>query len=54
MYEPKKKKYNDLKSLHKEMLDAGQKVTIFDGVKIVTKDGIFTLYDGQIFVRPSK
>ena len=54
MYEPKKKKYNDLRSLHKEMLDAGQKVTTFDGAKIETKQQIFTLFDGEIQTRARK
>ena len=51
MYQPQKKKYNDLGSLHREMLTAGQKVTTFDGAKILTKDAEYTLYDGQILIK---
>ena len=49
-YQPVKKKYNDLLSLHDEMLKAGVKKMTFDGASIVTKDAKYTLYDGQITV----
>ena len=49
-YQPQKKQYNNLLSLHDEMLRNGVKKMTFDGVSIVTKDAKYTLYDGQITV----
>jgi hypothetical protein len=50
-YEPKKKKYNDLLSLHDEMLREKVKSLEFNGVSIKTKTHIYTLLDGQISIR---
>ena len=51
MYEPKKKKYNTLKQLHKEMLEHNVKSTEYDGAKILTKKHKYTLLDGIITVK---
>ena len=49
MYKPKKKRYNDLRSLAKEMVDNKVKIILDDGFSITTKDGTrYMLYDGQI------
>ena len=46
-YVPKKKKYNDLSTLAREMTD--NKIRIeFTGHSITTKNQIFTLFDGEI------
>ena len=50
-YEPKKKKYNDLRSLFREMIDAGVFVSLFDGTRIETKEATYMMYDGQLLVR---
>ncbi len=50
MYQPKKKKYNDLSSLYKEMLDNGHKVQKFDGLSIHTKKAKYGLVDGTIVI----
>ena len=54
MYEPKKKRYNDLKSFAKELSDAGVKVKLYDGHEIITKDAKYTLYDGQLIIKSPK
>ena len=51
MYEPKKKKYNDLLSLHDEMIREKKQNLEFDGASIKTKTHVYTLLDGQIKVR---
>lgn len=53
-YTPKKKKYNDLLSLHDEMIREGIKNMSYDGREIVTKDAKYTLAHGEINVRESK
>ena len=50
MYKPKKKKYNDLCSLHKEMKENGVSPMAFDGASILTKGHKYVLYDGNIIV----
>ena len=50
-YQPKKKKYNDLRSLFREMIDAGVFVSLFDGTRIETREATFMMYDGQLLVR---
>ena len=50
MYEPKKKKYNDLLSLHDEMLKENIKNLEFNGASIKTKTHVYTLLDGLIKV----
>jgi hypothetical protein len=50
MYQPKKKKYNDLSTLFKEMKDSNVKITDFDGAAILTKGHKYVLYDGSIIV----
>ena len=50
MYKPKKKRYNDLSTLFKEMKDNSVKITDFDGAKILTKGHKYVLYDGNITV----
>jgi hypothetical protein len=51
MYEPKKKKYNDLLSLHDEMIREKKKNLEFNGASIKTKTHVYTLLDGQITIR---
>ena len=50
-YKPKKKRYNDLSSLHREMKDKKVKIVSFDGRRIVTKSAIYTLCDSTIFIK---
>lgn len=51
MYAPKKEKYNDLRSLVKEMQANKVKILSDDGGSITIKGGHkYTLYDGQIVV----
>jgi len=50
-YEPKKKKYNDLLSLHDEMLKEGIKNLEYNGHWVKTKTHIYTLVDGIIKTR---
>ena len=49
-YEPKKKKYNDLRSLYKEMIDNKVKVITFNGAFIETKNQRWGMYDGELVV----
>ena len=51
MYKPKKKKYNDLSSLYKEMKDDNVKITDFDGAAILTKGHKYVLCDGVISIK---
>ena len=50
-YQPKKKKYNDLLSLHDEMLREKVKSLEYDGASIKTKTHVYTLLDGEISIR---
>jgi hypothetical protein len=50
-YQPKKNKYNDLLSLHDEMIKSGVKTMSYDGVSIQTKQARYTLAHGVIHVR---
>jgi hypothetical protein len=54
MYEPKKKRYNDLSSLHKEMKENNIAPMSFDGARILTKTHQYTLLDGVITVKERK
>jgi len=49
IYQPKKKQYNDLTSLAKEMMLAGEKI-IFTGVAITTKNTVYGLFDGTVSI----
>ena len=49
-YEPKKKKYNDLRTLAREMIDNRVRM-VFTGHSITTKNQIFTMFDGEILIR---
>ena len=51
MYKPKKKKYNDLSSLYKEMKDDNVKITEFNGASILTKKHKYILCDGVISIK---
>lgn len=51
-YQPKKEKYNDLRTLVKEMHDAGVKPIVFDGHKVTTNKAKYTLYDGKVTIVP--
>lgn len=51
MYKPKKKRYNDLRSLYKEMLASKQKGVTFDGIKIVSKKAEYMMYDGELIIK---
>ena len=51
MYQPKKKRYNDLKTFAKELTDNKVKVKLYDGFQIITKDAKYTLYDGQLIIK---
>ena len=51
MYQPKKKKYNSLKQLHKEMEENNVKTTEYNGVHILTKRHKYTLLDGIILIK---
>ena len=53
-YQPKKKKYNDLLSLHDEMIREGIKNMTYDGQSIETKQARYTLAHSEIHVRESK
>ena len=50
VYQPKKKQYNDLTALAKEMVLSGEKLVNFDGVSINTKDTTYGLFDGTITI----
>ena len=50
-YKPKKKRYNDLSSLHREMKDMKVKIESFDGSRIVTNKATYTLCDSTIFIK---
>lgn len=52
-YQPKKKKYNDLLSLHDEMIREGIKNMTYNGQCIVTKWAKYTLAHGEISVTVS-
>jgi hypothetical protein len=52
-YTPKKKKYNDLLSLHDEMIREGIKNMTYDGQSIQTKGVKYTLAHGVINVTES-
>ena len=49
-YVPKKKKYNDLRSLAREMIDNRVRM-VFTGHTITTKNQVFTMLDGEILIR---
>ena len=49
-YEPKKKRYNDLGALAREMIDNRVRM-VFTGHTIATKNQIFTMLDGEILIR---
>lgn len=49
-YTPKKKKYNDLRTLAREMIDARVGM-IYDGIRITTRKQIFTMFDGELLIR---
>ena len=49
-YEPKKKKYNDLASLAREMIDNRIRM-VYNGMSITTKKQTFTMYDGELLIR---
>ena len=50
-YKPKKKKYNDLRTLSREMTENKVKIILDDGFSITTKDGTrYMLYDGQVVI----
>lgn len=51
MYEPKKKKYSTLLSLHDEMIKSGIKNLEYDGRSVKTKDYVYTMVDSEIRVR---
>ena len=50
IYQPKKKQYNDLTSLAKEMMLAGEKI-VFTGVAITTKNTVYGLFNGEISIK---
>jgi hypothetical protein len=50
MYKPKKKKYNDLCSLNKEMKEASVSTT-FNGAAILTKSHVYTLCDSIVKIK---
>ena len=49
-YEPKKKKYNDLRTLAREMIDSRVRM-VYNGISITTKKQTFTMYDGELLIR---
>ena len=49
-YAPKKKKYNDLATLAREMIDNRVRM-IYDGIRITTSKQIFTMFDGELLIR---
>jgi hypothetical protein len=49
-YKPKKKKYNDLSTLAREMIDNRVRM-VFSGHTITTKKQVFTMLDGEIIIR---
>ena len=53
-HKPKKKRYTSLTQFHGELRDAGVKVELFDGARIVTKDAEYTLFDSTLFVKDRK
>ena len=53
-YTPKKKKYNDLLSLHDEMIREGIKNMTYNGQSIVTTEASYTLAHGIVHVNESK
>ena len=55
MYEPKKKRYTDLRALAKEMQDNKVKILKDDGGTITIKGGVtYRLFDGEIVVSTGK
>lgn len=53
VYQPKKKKYNDLLTLHDEMIREKVKSITYDGASIQTKQAKYTLVHGEINVKES-
>ena len=51
MYEPKKKTYSTLLSLHDEMIREGIKNLEYDGLSIKTKTHVYTMVDNAITVK---
>ena len=49
-YTPKKKRYNDLGALAREMIDNKVRM-VFSGHTITTKKQVFTMLDGEIIIR---
>ena len=49
-YTPKKKKYPDLGTLAREMIDNKMGI-LFSGHTITTKNQVFTMLDGEILIR---
>ena len=49
-YSPKKKRYNDLVTLSREMTDSKVKHE-FDGISIKTSKQTFLLFDGDLVVK---
>lgn len=47
-YTPKRKSYNDLSTLYKEMTAAGVKVLYFNGHLLETKHQRWGLYEGRL------
>jgi hypothetical protein len=51
MYKPKKKKYNSLKHLYREMLEDGVIITEYNGAQILTKKHKYTMLDSIVTVK---
>ncbi len=49
-YTPLRKKYNDLRSLYREMLDNQVKVVAFNGAFIETKNQRWGMFEGELVV----
>ena len=49
-YTPLRKKYNDLRSLYKEMIDNNVKVITFNGAFIETKNQRWGMFEGELVV----
>ena len=50
VYQPKRKQYNDLTTLAKEMVLAGEKLINFNGHSIQTKTTQYALFDGTVSI----
>ena len=50
VYQPKRKQYNDLTTLAKEMVLAGEKLINFNGHSIQTKTSQYALFDGTVSI----